>query len=139
MSIDIPSKFLSKAEITISGLNPVATVENNDIVEKIEEVEEESKLGLYFKKIVAEYKREKLPTDTAKALLRIESSLSTHQNLEQLNCALKRIKQIEKICSILKADNKMFALKCEQVKERIGLAINDWKISMELTEAVRVA
>jgi hypothetical protein len=130
---------MKKAEITISGLNPVATVENNDIVEKIEEVEEESKLGLYFKKIVAEYKREKLPTDTAKALLRIESSLSTHQNLEQLNCALKRIKQIEKICSILKADNKMFALKCEQVKERIGLAINDWKISMELTEAVRVA
>ena len=130
---------MEKVEMIISGLNPVATVENNDIVEKIEEVEEESKLGLYFKKIVAEYKREKLPTDTAKALLRIESSLSTHQNLEQLNCALKRIKQIEKICKLLKADNPMFALKCEQVKERIGLAINDWKISMELTEAVRVA
>ena len=130
---------MKKVAITISGLNPVATVENNDIVEKIEEVEGESKLGLYFKKIVAEYKREKLPTDTAKALLRIESSLSTHQNLEQLNCALKRIKQIEKICKLLKADNPMFALKCEQVKERIELAINDWKISMELTEAVRVA
>ena len=130
---------MKKVEITISGLNPVATVENNDIVEKIEEVEGESKLGLYFKKIVAEYKREKLPTDTAKALLRIESSLSTHQNLEQLNCALKRIKQIEKICTLLKANNQMFTLKCEQVKERIELAINDWKISMELTEAVRVA
>ena len=130
---------MEKVEITISGLNPVATVENNDIVEKIEEVEGESKLGLYYKKIAAEYKREKLPTDTAKALLKIESSLSTHQNLEQLNCSLKRIKQIEKICTLLKADNQMFALKCEQVKERIGLAINDWKISMELTEAIRVA
>ena len=30
---------MKKVEITISGLNPVATVENNDIVEKIEEVE----------------------------------------------------------------------------------------------------
>ena len=130
---------MKKVEMTISGSNPVATVENNDIVEKIEEVEGESKLGLYYKKIVAEYKGEKLPTDTAKALLKIESSLSTHQNLEQLNCSLKRIKQIEKICTLLKADNQMFTLKCEQVKERIELAISDWKISMELTGAIRVA
>ena len=125
--------------VKVDGLDSVKNTELNNIVEVINDDANSSKLGLYFKQVVAEYKGEKLPTDTAKALLRIEGSLASPQNLEQLQSSMKRIEQIEKVCKILKADNQLFALKTAQIKERITMLIDQWKISMELTEAVRVA
>jgi hypothetical protein len=125
---------MKKAEITKSELVSMEGTTGKEVIEKIEE-QDTSKLGLFFKNIVAAFNIEKLPKDTALELMRVEQTLQLPLSPMQVEGMRKRVEQVEKVCKVLGANNNLFKLKVQQLKEFIELKQKQWTLAIEASSA----
>ena len=94
-----------------------------------------SKLGNYYKQVVAKFDFKLMNKKTALELLRVEAQMALPLAPQQVDVMEKRITQIEKICGIMGADNNLFTHKVAQLKELCDLKKRQWLYMLDATEA----
>ena len=107
---------------------------SKEVIEKIEE-QDTSKLGMFFKNIVAKFDVMKLPKDAAIELMRVERTLQLPLTPNQVEGMRKRVQQVEKVCKVIGANNNLFKLKVQQLKEVIDLKQKQWMLALEASSA----
>ena len=107
---------------------------SKEVIEKIEE-QDTSKLGMFFKNIVTKFDVMKLPKDAAIELMRVERTLQLPLTPDQVEGMRKRVQQVEKVCKVIGANNNLFKLKVQQLKEVIDLKQKQWMLALEASSA----
>lgn len=94
-----------------------------------------SKLGNYYKTIVAKFEFKSMNEKTSLELKRVEAQMAMPLVPQQVEVMEKRITQIEKICKIMRADNNLFTHKVAQLKDLCDLKKRQWLYMLDATEA----
>ena len=118
------------------------TIKNSEATVVVESLEDKtiiSKLGNYYKQVVAKFEFKTMNKKTALELLRVEAQMAIPLAPQQLDAMERRIGQIEKICKIIGADNNLFTYKVAQLKELCDLKKRQWLYMLDATEASLVA
>ena len=119
-------KNIIKSEEVLVVVESIDDSKNDTIV---------SKLGNYYKNIVASFRFSDMNKTTALELVRVEAQMAIPLAPQQVEVMERRISQIEKICKLMGADNNLFTHKVAQLKELCALKSKQWIYALESTEA----